>query len=86
MNAPTQPRHLPLFKVILHNDDENSMHHVIDSIVELTPLNQEDAMSRANEAHYSGCSLLLVIHRERAELYEEQFRSKSLTVTIEPVE
>ena len=86
MPAPTKPRHLPLFRVILHNDDENSMHHVIDSIVELTPLNREDAQIRADEAHTSGCSLLLVIHRERAELYEEQFRSKSLIVTIEPAD
>lgn len=86
MQAPTKPRHLPLFRVILHNDDENSMHHVIDSIVELTPLNREDAQSRADEANSSGCALLLVIHRERAELYEEQFRSKSLTVTIEPAD
>lgn len=86
MPAPTKPRHLPLFKVILHNDDQNNIVHVISSIVELTPLNREDAQARANEAHSTGCSLLLVIHRERAELYEEQFRSKSLTVTIEPAD
>lgn len=86
MAAPTKPRHLPLYKVILHNDDGNSMQHVINSIVELTPLNREDAQSRADEANSSGCSLLLVIHRERAELYEEQFRSKSLIVTIEPAD
>lgn len=86
MPAPTKPRHLPLFRVILHNDDENNIVHVINSIVELTPLNREDAKARADEANDTGCSLLLVIHRERAELYEEQFRSKSLTVTIEPVD
>ena len=86
MQAPTKPRLLPLYRVILHNDDDNSMFHVINSIVELTPLNREDAQSRADEAHSSGCALLLVIHRERAELYEEQFRSKSLTVTIEPAD
>jgi ATP-dependent Clp protease adaptor protein ClpS len=86
MPSATKPRHLPLYKVILHNDDGNSIQHVINSLVELTPLNREDAKSRADEADSSGCSLLLVIHRERAELYEEQLRSKSLVVTIEPAD
>jgi ATP-dependent Clp protease adapter protein ClpS len=36
------------------------------------------------EAHTTGVSLVLVTHKERAELYEEQFRSVLLTVTIEP--
>jgi hypothetical protein len=29
---------------------------------------------------------VLVTHKERAELYVDQFKSKSLTVTIEPAE
>ena len=31
-------------------------------------------------------ALVTVTHKERAELYQEQFQSKSLTVTIEPAE
>ena len=81
-----EPRPLPMFKVILHNDDENVMEHVTDSIVLLTPLNRQDAMQRTVEAHYTGCALLLVTHKERAELYVEQFQSCGLTVTIEPDE
>jgi ATP-dependent Clp protease adapter protein ClpS len=38
------------------------------------------------EAHNTGVALLLVTHKERAELYVDQFKSKSLTVTIEPAE
>ena len=38
------------------------------------------------EAHETGIALLLVTHKERAELYQEQFQSKGLTVTIEPAE
>jgi ATP-dependent Clp protease adaptor protein ClpS len=34
----------------------------------------------------SGVALVLVTHKERAELYVEQFASKRLTVTIEPAE
>jgi ATP-dependent Clp protease adapter protein ClpS len=50
----------------------------------LTTLSPEDAIVRTIEAHESGLALLLVTHRERAELYVEQFHSRSLTVTIEP--
>ncbi|MFQ5412467.1 MAG: ATP-dependent Clp protease adaptor ClpS [Phycisphaerae bacterium] len=82
----TQPRHMPLFKVILHNDDISDMDDVVETIVMLTPLNKQDAEERMEEADRTGCSLLLVIHKERAELYVEQFQSRQLTVTIEPVE
>ena len=34
----------------------------------------------------TGVALLLTTHKERAELYQEQFQSKGLTVTIEPAE
>jgi ATP-dependent Clp protease adaptor protein ClpS len=82
--AKTPPAPLPPWRVLLHNDDNNEMLFVIRTIVELTPLNREDAMNRMLEAHKSGVALLLVTHKERAELYQEQFQSKSLTVTIEP--
>jgi ATP-dependent Clp protease adapter protein ClpS len=57
---------------------------VIRSIIELTPLQLEEAKQRMLEAHESGVALLLVTHKERAELYEDQFKSKGLVVTIEP--
>ncbi len=77
------PRQLPPWKVLLHNDDKNDMLYVVETIVELTPLNANEAVQRMKEAHTSGVSLLLVTHKERAELYKEQFTSKGLTVTIE---
>jgi len=85
-SAKAEPRMLPPFRVLLHNDDVNTMEHVVESIVLLTPLDKEEAVVRTLEAHESGCALLLVTHRERAELYAEQFQSRSLTVTIEPAE
>ena len=78
--------HLPLFRVLLHNDDVNSTHFVVSSIVELTPLNHQQANQAMLEADATGVALLLVTHKERAELYQDQFQSKTLTVTIEPVE
>ncbi len=83
---PKPPGLLPLWKVLLHNDDKNDFTHVIKTIVELTTLNEQDAELRATEAHKTGVALLLMTHKERAELYKDQFESKSLTVTIEPDE
>jgi ATP-dependent Clp protease adaptor protein ClpS len=70
--------------VLLHNDEKNEMLFVIRAIVELTPLNREDALGRMLEAHKSGVALLLVTHKERAELYLDQFQTKGLTISIEP--
>lgn len=81
---PTKP--LPPWKVLLHNDDHNEMGYVVQTIVDLTPLNPERAIVCMAEAHKSGLALLLTTHRERAELYQEQFTSKGLTVTIEAAE
>ena len=75
---------LPVWKVLLHNDDKNDIVFVVQTIVELTPLNMLDAKNRTLEAHKNGVALLLVTHKELAELYSDQFQSKGLTVTIEP--
>jgi ATP-dependent Clp protease adaptor protein ClpS len=80
------PEPLPPWKVLLHNDDVNEMEFVVTTIVALTPLNVEDAVKRTVEAHKTGVALLLTTHKERAELYKDQFKSKGLTVTIEPTE
>jgi ATP-dependent Clp protease adaptor protein ClpS len=84
--APPTPDLLPPFRVLLHNDDKNELLDVVEAIVELTPLNARRASSVMLEAHMSGVALVLVTHKERAELYVEQFASKRLTVTIEPAE
>jgi len=80
------PGMLPPWKVLLHNDDKNDMFFVVQAIVQLTPLNEQDAKLRMKEAHETGVALLLTTHKERAELYKDQFESKGLTVTIEPAE
>jgi ATP-dependent Clp protease adapter protein ClpS len=62
------------------------MPYVVDTIIELTPLGKQEATLRTLEANDTGVALVLVTHKERAELYQEQFTSKQLTVTIEPAE
>ena len=83
-SKPPQP--LPPWKVLLHNDDKNDVLFVVQTVMELTPLGEQDAKLRTLEAHETGVALLLVTHKERAELYKEQFQSKGLTVTIEAAE
>jgi ATP-dependent Clp protease adaptor protein ClpS len=81
-----QLRHLPPFKVVLHNDDVNTFDHVIFAILRLTPLEAPEAVAKTIEAHETGQAVLLITNQERAELYVEQFASLSLTVTCEPDE
>jgi len=85
-DKPTPPKagKLPPYKVLLHNDDHNAMDHVVESIFALTPLKEYEAIRKMYEAHQRGLTLLLTTHKERAELYRDQFKSKGLTVTIEP--
>lgn len=82
----TRPRHKPLppWNVLLHNDNENAFDFVIETIMMLTPLREEAAMTVTITAHLRGLSHVLTTHKERAELYQQQFTSRGLTVTIEP--
>lgn len=74
---------LPPWKVILHNDDVNTVEFVLQKVREITKLEEELAIKRILEAHEKGTSLLLTTHREKAELIEELFDSHKITVTIE---
>ncbi len=84
MTVTPRVERLPLFRVVLHNDDVNTFEHVISSILKLTPLKPAEAWARTLEAHETGAAVLLRTHKERAELYVEQFASLNLTVTCEP--
>ncbi len=83
---PPAPKLLPLWKVLLHNDDVSQMLYVVQTICMLTPLGEQEAVLKMVEAHKTGVALLLTTHKERAELYRDQFASRGLTVTIEPEE
>jgi len=82
--APPKADKLPPYRVLLHNDEHNAMEYVVLTILQLTPLKEFEAIRRMYEAHRKGLTLLLTTHKERAELYREQFQSKGLKVTIEP--
>lgn len=82
--SPPRVDRLPPWCVLLHNDHVNEMGYVVDTVLSLTSLKRPDAIMRTFEAHHTGLTLLLTTHREHAELLSEQFKSKRLTVTIEP--
>ena len=82
--APPQRKQMPGWAVLLHNDDVSDFSLVTRSVVEFARLTVSDAVERTVEAHESGVALLMVTHRERAELIQEQFQTRGLTVTIEP--
>ncbi len=74
---------LPPATVVLHNDDVNSMDHVVrallDSVPELEPPRAIEVMLAAHEhgrADVISCPL------ERAELYRERLERHGLTATI----
>jgi ATP-dependent Clp protease adaptor protein ClpS len=79
-----QTRLLPQYKVLLHNDEVNEASYVVRSLIEITHLAKIEAQKRTIEAHHLGIALVLVTHKERAELYVEQLLSRGLTVTMEP--
>jgi len=62
----------------------NEMRYVVRTIIELTRLDSRRAMEIMNTAHTKGAALVLITHRERAELFRDQFATKRLKVTIEP--
>src|SRR5689334_6837560 len=58
------PQALPPWKVLLHNDDKNDVGYVVDTIMQLTSLNKQDAELRTKEADKTGLALLLTTHKE----------------------
>jgi len=75
---------LPPYRVLLHNDDFNEMRYVVRTIMELTRLDSGRALDIMKTAHARGSALVLVTHKERAELFKDQFAGKRLKVSIEP--
>ena len=82
--SPSRLDKMPLWKVLLHNDDDSLMEDVVAAIQQIVKMKYVPAMQHMLEAHQRGISLLCVTHREHAELIQEQFETKLLTVTIEP--
>jgi ATP-dependent Clp protease adaptor protein ClpS len=77
----------PRYRVLLHNDDFNSMEHVVQTLMQTVPrLTQPQAVSIMMEAHSNGIALVITCALEHAEFYCETLKNHGLTSTIEPDE
>jgi len=79
-------RHMPLYKVLIHNDDKNTMEHVVYCLMNVFGFTVEKANVIMLEAHNSGVALCKIEPLETAELHRDQLQSFSLTATIEPAD
>ena len=81
----SRSRALDPFAVILHNDDVNSMDHVVRALMRSVPgLGIGKSVKIMLEAHNSGRAVVIVCPLEPAELYRDRLESYKLTATIEP--
>jgi ATP-dependent Clp protease adaptor protein ClpS len=77
----------PRYRVLLHNDDFNSMEHVVQTLMStVSSLTQPQAVNIMMEAHMSGIALVITCAQEHAEFYCETLKNHGLTSTIEPDE
>lgn len=76
---------LPPYRVVLHNDDVNTMDYVVEVLLRTIPgLSTAAAVTIMLEAHHTGRATVIVCPLEQAETYRDQLESAGLTSTIEP--
>lgn len=77
----------PRYRVLLHNDDFNSMEFVVQVLMQtVASITQPQAVSIMMEAHSNGIALVIVCAQEHAEFYCETLKNHGLHCTIEPDE
>ncbi|EFA72561.1 ATP-dependent Clp protease adapter ClpS [Cylindrospermopsis raciborskii] len=86
IEKPSTTRKLaPRYRVLLHNDDYNSMEYVVQVLLSTIPsLTQPQAVTIMMEAHSNGLALVISCALEHAEFYCESLNNHGLTSTIEP--
>ncbi len=78
-------RFIPPYRVVLHNDEHNSMDHVVKSLVKSVPgLGVEKAVRVMLEAHNQGKATVIIVPKETAEHYAQRIQTFGLSATIEP--
>ncbi|BAZ81651.1 MAG: ATP-dependent Clp protease adapter ClpS [Sphaerospermopsis kisseleviana] len=88
IQKPSTTRKLaPRYRVLLHNDDFNSMEYVVQVLMTTVPsITQPQAVSIMMEAHNNGLALVITCALEHAEFYCETLKNHGLSSTIEPDE
>ena len=83
-DTETRTQRQPPYAVILHNDDHNSMDHVVRSLQRSVPgMSRLKAEKVMLEAHNTGRAVVIVCPLELAELVRDRLQSCGLTATIE---
>lgn len=77
--------HSSSVQLTLHLDNSADLMHAMRTVMELLRFCVAEATHKMWRAHHEGKSPLLILHRERAELYVEQFAARGVTVTLEKV-
>lgn len=85
IDEDTLRRIIPPYRVILHNDDHNTMDHVVRTLLRCIPaLSPEEAEQIMWTAHTCGQATVIECPKETAEHYRNCLESAGLTATIEP--
>lgn len=78
-----EPRLIPMYKVIVLNDDVNSQDYVALTLIKIFKFSQTEAISVMNEAHKKGRAVCAVHPFELAELRKQQLHSAGLGAEME---
>lgn len=78
-------RQLPLYRVILHNDN-NTMVYVVMVLQECFSLPEADAVGIMLTAHTEGSAVVVIEPLERAQFHSGQLQTYGLTASIEPAQ
>jgi ATP-dependent Clp protease adaptor protein ClpS len=77
----------PRYRVLLHNDEFNSMEYVVQTLMQtVAGMTQPQAVNIMMEAHTNGMGLVITCALEPAEFYSETLKSHGLSSSIEPDE
>jgi ATP-dependent Clp protease adaptor protein ClpS len=79
----TQTNLIPMYKVLVHDDNVNTMDHVVRVFQDVFKYELEKCIILMLEVHNTGISLVKVEPLEYAELHRDQLQSYGLTVSIE---
>lgn len=85
-----KPGTIPMFKVLLHNDDTTTMGFVLAVLVQIFRKDEQTAQKIMMEVHEKGVGLVVIEPYERAEFHHDQVvslarpRGFPLAVSIEP--
>jgi ATP-dependent Clp protease adaptor protein ClpS len=84
-STSNQRKHAPNYRVLLHNDDFNTMEYVVKVLMEtVSSITEPQAVNIMMEAHTNGMALVITCALEHAEFYSETLNNHGLSSTIEP--